>query len=296
MKIDSDVLEKAIGHRFDVSSYATLGMSDAVHVGGVLSFLDNPKYASVVNANPNIKGIFIKEADSCLIRNDVEKLIVDDPKWFFFSVVNYLGKNKKRVKSVISDTACIHPSAVISDVGVIIEDDVVIEPNVVVMCDVIIKKRTVIRAGAVIGVDGYEHKKTTKGVLSVVHDGVVIICEGVEVGVNSFVAKGFDYRATIVGAETKIDALVHYAHGVQCGKRCLIVANAMLGGNVTIGDDVWIGPSASIANRLTIGNGAFVTMGSVVTKSVKENEKVTGNFAIPHHLFLQNLKRSVSND
>ena len=111
-----------------------------------LSFLDNPKYA-VVNANPNIKGIFIKEADSCLIRNDVEKLIVDDPKWFFFSVVNYLGKNKKRVKSVISDTACIHPSAVISDVGVIIEDDVVIEPNVVVMCDVIIKKRTVIRAG-----------------------------------------------------------------------------------------------------------------------------------------------------
>jgi UDP-3-O-[3-hydroxymyristoyl] glucosamine N-acyltransferase len=36
--------------------------------------------------------------------------------------------------------------------------------------------------------------------------------------------------ATIIGESTKLDAFVHYAHGVQCGKECLIVAHAMIGG------------------------------------------------------------------
>lgn len=295
-KINPDILEMATGCKLVFSGFDALGMSDAKGSGRILTFLDGQKYVEAVNKNESISGILIKKSDADLIRPDIEKIIVDDPKWFFFSIVNYFGLHREREKSVISPKAVIHHSAVIADFGVVIEDDVVVEPNVVVMSDVVIGKRSKIRAGAVVGVDGFEHKKTTRGVLSVVHDGSVEIAQDVEIGANSFVAKGFEYRPTIIGAETKLDALVHYAHGVQCGERCLIVANAMLGGNVTIGNDVWIGPSASIANRLTIGDGAFVTMGSVVTRNIGGGEKVTGNFAIPHHKFLQNLKKSISND
>jgi len=160
--------------------------------------------------------------------------------------------------------------------------------------DVVIKSGAIIRAGAVVGVDGYEHKRTSKGILTVAHDGKAIIGENAEVGVNSNIVKGFSYRDTVVGSETKIDALVHYAHGAQCGSRCMIVASAMVAGHVTIGDDVWIGPNASISNRISIGDGAFVSLGSVVVQDVPAGTKVTGNFAIPHVRFIRNLKVSVS--
>lgn len=294
--IDAALLLKATGLSVSGANYDGLGMADSAQGDALLTFLDHPKYAEVVNSNPSIKGVFVRSAEKCLLRSDIEKITVDDPKWYFFSVVNFLGENRSREKTVIAPTARIDGSAVIAEYGVVIGDGVVVEPRSVIMPDVVIGARVKVRAGAVVGVDGYEHKRTSRGILSVVHDGVVIIEDDVEIGANSFVAKGFNYRATVIGRETKLDALVHYAHGVQCGRRCLIVANAMIAGHVTIGNDVWIGPSASIANRLTIGDGAFVTMGSVVTKDVGEGQKVTGNFAVPHNVFLANLKKAMKND
>lgn len=63
------------------------------------------------------------------------------------------------------------------------------------MANVKILRQAKIRAGAIIGVDGFEHKKTTRGLLSVIHDGEVIINERAEVGPNNTIIKGFQLQA-----------------------------------------------------------------------------------------------------
>ena len=60
-----------------------------------------------------------------------------------------------------------------------------------------------------------------------------------------------------------------------------------------VGDHVWLGFGATLRNGLIIGEGSRVNMGSVVTKNVLPGESVTGNFAIEHDKFMENLKNSV---
>lgn len=271
-----------------------LGVTSSKSFKSQLSFLADPRYILEANANESIHALFVTSDIAPSIREGVIKIIVDDPKWFFFSVINYMALNKKREKTYISSSARVHSSAYIAEYGVIVENNVEIGPNVTIMEDVIVGDGVTIRAGAVVGVDGYEHKRTSRGMLSVAHDGRVILGKNVEIGVNSNVAKGFAYRDTVVGADSKIDALVHYAHGAQCGERCMIVASAMIAGHVTLGNDVWVGPNACISNRIVVGDGAFITLGAVVVRDVVAGDKVTGNFAIPHLRFIRNLKASIN--
>jgi UDP-3-O-[3-hydroxymyristoyl] glucosamine N-acyltransferase len=292
-QIDHDLVRKATGLDLDGEQYGGLGLAKSNHAKSLLTFLADSKYAEDVNSNPNIGAVLVKKNDAAALAGNVKKIIVEDPLWVFFSIVDYLGRNKYWPKSEIHPSARIHPASFISPAGVKIGSGTIVDANVTIEPGVRIGENSRIRPGAVLGVDGYEHKKTTKGILSVAHDGELVIGDRCEVGSNTFVAKGFSYRTSIIGDDSKLDTLIHYAHGVQCGKRCLIVSNAMIGGNVTMGNDVWVGPSASIANRLTIGDGAFITMGSVVTRDVLAGEKVTGNFAIPHATFLKNLKLSL---
>lgn len=291
--IDAPAVYRATGYVVKDFKVDGLGVVGSKTFDSHLSFISDAKYLSEANENECLKAIFTTRELSSELRGDIVSIEVDDPKWYFFSLVNYLARNKCRERTVISESATIHRTVSIAEEGVVIGDNVIIEPHVTIMPDVLIGDGAIIRAGAVLGVDGYEHKRTSKGLLSVAHDGRVLIGQNVEVGVNCNVSKGFAYRDTIIGQGTKLDALVHYAHGAQCGMNCMVVASAMIGGNVTIGNDVWIGPNASISNRISIGDGAFVTLGSVVVKDVSAGDKVTGNFAIPHLRFIRNLKASV---
>lgn len=299
MKITDNLVFQAthyqLKNQFD---YDEVGLLVTPSEGKLLSFIESKKYINQVNENNSIKGIFCTQemADIKQFRTDIDLIIVDDPKWFFFSIVDYLAKNQERVPTVIDPSSRVNTTAYVSPMGVIIGKNCVIEPNVTIHSDVTIGNNVIVRAGSVIGSEGFEHKKTTRGVLSVTHNGEVIIHNNVEIGANSHVAKGFSYRSTVIGESTKLDAFVHYAHGVQCGKECLIVAHAMIGGNVDIGNNVWIGPSAVITNRIVLEDNCFVTLGAVVTRSVKNGETVTGNFAIPHQKFLKNFKRSLADD
>lgn len=299
MKITNDVVLQATHQLFqNMFDYNDVGLLVTTSENNLLSFIEDLKYVTQLNNNNSIKGIFCTQeiASSGLIRADIDLIIVDEPKWFFFSIVDYLAKNQERQSTIIDSSSEISPQAYISPVGVKIGKNCKIDPNVTILSDVIIGDNVIIRAGSVLGTDGFEHKKTRRGILSVAHNGEVIIHDNVEIGANSHVAKGFSYRPTIIGESTKLDAFVHYAHGVQSGKECLIVAHAMIGGNVDIGNKVWIGPSAVITNRIVLEDNCFITLGSVVTRGVKQGETVTGNFAIPHQKFLKNFKRSLSND
>ncbi len=259
-----------------------------------LSFIDNINFVKELNQNTNITSVFVNRELLGLIESKT-CIICDDPRYYFFILLNEIGKRSYlKVPSLINQTAVIHPRAYVSEFNVAIGENTIIGPNVTILPDVTIGDNCVIQSGAVIGSEGYEYKRTTKGILPVFHDGKVQIGNRVEVGANTCIDKGFSFRQTIIDDEVKVDNLVHIAHGVQIGKRSFIIASCMLGGSVTIREDVWIGPNATIAPGLTIEKGGFVTLGSVATRNVAEAEWVTGNFAIPHKKFLSNLKASLS--
>lgn len=72
----------------------------------------------------------------------------------------------------------------------------------------------------------------------------------------------------------------------------MIVANSGIRGRTEIGADTWIGFGATIRNGIAIGNNARVNMGAVVTKPVEDASAVSGNFAIEHHMFIEQMKRN----
>ncbi len=293
MKIGGHLLEQVLGVKTNHEILGeNMGLVGTLGQPNMVTFVDDPKFLSEVEENKNISAIFItKELASKLTSPTIKKIICDDPRFHFYTLLNHLAKTSYQKKEVfIHPTAKIHPQAYISDHNVEIGENVIVEPNATILADVKIGDYCIIRVGAIVGSEGFEHKKTTRGVVSVYHDGKVMLDNHVEIGASSCVDKGFSFRDTTFGEYTKLDNMVHVAHGVQIGKRCLLAANAMIAGSVTIGDDVWIGPSAAISNQITIGDNAAITIGAVVTRNVESSQRVTGNFAIEHRKFLNFLK------
>ena len=261
----------------------------------MLSFLDTEKFISSIENHNKITALFTTyEISKKLTKKTLKIIICEDPRYAFYTLYNYIEKNNyKKNASIISSKAVIDPSASISKYNVTIGDNVIIEPNVTILPDVVIRKNCIIHAGAVLGTEGFEYKRTSMGILPVFHSGKVILDENVEIGANTCIDKGHFGIDTRIGENTKVDNLVHIAHAVEIGKNCFIVACSMIAGTVKIEDSVWIGPNSNIAPQLTIGEKAFITLGSVVTKNVSPGEWVTGNFAIPHKKFLENLKNAI---
>ena len=266
------------------------------HASRLISFVDKREFINEAIKNPNIVAAFITaELEESLACSSIYPIIVDDPRWYYYTLLNHLAKNaRENIPTRIDASTIVHSTAFIAPQNVKIGTHCIIEPNVTILDSVEIGKDCVVRAGAVLGINGFEMKRTYRGILPVEHDGKVIIGNRVEIGPNNAIIKGFHNRHTMIGDDTKFDALIHFAHSAQIGERCLVAAQAMIAGSATIGDDVWIGPSASVSSGVTIGNKAFITIGSVVVKNVPPDGKVTGNFAIPHDKFISNLKKSVS--
>ena len=166
----------------------------------------------------------------------------------------------------------------------------VIHENTVIQDDVRIC------SGTVVAGQSFTAVQTEEGARFLVRDrGGVLLEEGVEICSNCHIARGtLQNDMTILGAYTKLDAMVHIGHGTVIGKNTLIPAGATISGNCVIGDYVWIGVNATVSNRIQIGDRARISLGAVVTKDVPEEATVSGNFAINHQRFIQNLKASIT--
>ena len=295
--IDAEILRDAVDIAIPAHMvFDDLGLVSMQHASRLISFVDKREFIDEAIENPNIVATFITaELEESLVGSSIYPIVVDDPRWYYYTLLNHLAKNdRENISTIIAASTIVHSTAFIAPQNVKIGEHCIIEPHVTILDSVEIGKECVVRAGAVLGINGFEMKRTSHGILPVEHDGKVMIGDKVEIGPNNAIIKGFHNRHTIIGDETKFDALIHFAHGAQIGKRCLIAAQAMIAGSATIGDDVWIGPSASVSSGVTIGDKAFITIGSVVVRDVPPGGKVTGNFAIPHDKFISNLKKSVS--
>lgn len=260
----------------------------------LMVFVEDIKYLNALLSNENISCVVVSGEIARNIPTNYGIIISDKPRKTFYELHNYLAKNSdfygNPFENEISSSSYIHPKAYIAEKSVIIGKGCYIGPNVSIFENTIIEDDVIIRSGSVIGTEGFEFKRIDNQIIPVTHAGGVLIHNNVEIQANSCVAKSVFGGFTEIGEYTKIDNLIHVAHNVKIGKRCLIAACTMIGGSANIGNDVWIGPSSSISSEITIEDGASITLGSVVTKDVSKGQKVTGNFAIDHDKFINFIK------
>ena len=260
-----------------------------------LGFIEDAKCLPKLLAKSNIACVITNRELASSVPQELGLAISEMPRRSFYSIHNYLARNTefywKPFENQIAGSAQIHPTAYIAPKNVRIGERCEVGPNVSILENSTLENDVIIRAGSVIGTEGFEFHRFGREVIAVNHAGGVTLHNKVEIQGNTAVDKGLFGGLTEVGEDTKVDNLVHIAHEVWIGKRCLIVALVLIAGSVTIGDDVWIGPSACIIPEINIGDGALISPGAVVTKDVAPGQRVTGNFAIDHDKFIAFLKR-----
>jgi len=145
-----------------------------------------------------------------------------------------------------------------------------------------------VHAGAVLGSDGFGYVPGKDGEAhrKIPHVGRCLIGDDVEIGANTCIDRG-SVDDTVVGAGTKIDNLVHIAHNVRIGARCLIMAEAGLAGSVQVEDEAIIAGQSGIGDHITIGRGARLLVQSGVIADIAPGITVSGYPARPHREFLR---------
>lgn len=173
--------------------------------------------------------------------------------------------------------------------GVAVGDETQLFPGVTIYAGTALGRRVIVHAGAVLGSDGFGYipgKGGGEAHRKIPHVGRCLIGDDVEIGANTCVDRG-SVDDTVIGSGTKIDNLVHIAHNVHIGARCLIMAEAGLAGSVQVEDDVIIGGQAGIADHLTIGRGARLLVQSGTIADVPAEATVSGYPARSHREYLR---------
>lgn len=122
--------------------------------------------------------------------------------------------------------------------------------------------------------------------------GIVILEEGVDVGANTVIHRGFD-GDTIIRKGTFVGSMCNIGHDVETGEYCQIGPMSFLGGRAKLGNYVRIAPGAIVNNRIRIedgavvltmddiiGDGSFVGLGSLVLDNVPPGVTVVGRPAM----------------
>ncbi len=175
----------------------------------------------------------------------------------------------------------IYPNVVIGP-GVRVGDDCVIHAQVTIRERIAIGNRVILHDGVVVGSDGFGFATEKDGThLKIPQLADVVIEDDVEIGANSTIDRPA-IGETRIGAGTKIDNLVHVAHGVAIGRRVLLAAQVGIAGSTTIDDDVMMAGQSGVAGHVRVGRRAKIGAKSAVLQSVDDNAFVTGHPAFEH--------------
>lgn len=274
--------------------FTVLEQCTRIRKAEALTYLENAKYLSTLD-NPQISCVICTPALKEGIPAHIQGIVVTDtPKLLFFKLQNKLLEQREKVKTQIDPSAKISAQAYIAPYNVRIGKNVRIEPMAVVHENTVIEEDVLICSGTVVGGQSFTFIREGDGGFLAHDAGSTRIEKGVEICANCHIACGtLELDTTVVGAYSKLDAMVHIGHGTVVGKRVLFPAAATISGNCVIGDDSWVGVNATISNRIELGDHARVSLGSVVTKNVSSGQTVTGNFAIDHARFIKNLKAQI---
>ncbi|HIK46060.1 MAG TPA: UDP-3-O-(3-hydroxymyristoyl)glucosamine N-acyltransferase [Leptolyngbyaceae cyanobacterium M65_K2018_010] len=283
---------------------------------GTLSYIEGDKFAALVTTTG--ASALILPQDEGLQAQATERgiawLSTADPRLGFARAIA-LFYTPYRPAAGIHPTAVLDPTVsyganvaiganVVIQAGVHLGDDVCLHPNVVIYPDVQVGDRTVLHAncvihersqigadctihsGAVIGAEGFGFVPTAAGWEKMEQSGIVVIEDGVRVGSNSTIDRPA-VGTTRVGRGTKLDNLVHIAHGCQVGEAVVMAGQVGMAGGVKVGNRVILAGQVGIANQATIGDGAIATAKAGIHSDIAPGEIVTGIPALPHKVFLK---------
>ncbi len=176
----------------------------------------------------------------------------------------------------------LYPNVVVG-AGARIGDDCIVHAHCSVRERVTVGARVILHDGVVVGSDGFGFATDDDGThVKIPQQADVVIEDDVEIGANSTIDRPA-VGETRIGAGTKIDNLVHIAHGVAIGKRVLLAAQVGIAGSTVIEDDVMMAGQTGVSGHLRVGRGAKVGAKSAVLQSVGAGGFVTGQPAIDHH-------------
>lgn len=183
----------------------------------------------------------------------------------------------------IGDRACIMANAVVYP-EVTIGENTLLHANCTIHERVQIGKNCVIHSGAVIGAEGFGFVPTPQGWFKMEQSGIVVLEDGVEIGCNSAVDRPA-VGETRIKTQTKLDNLVHVAHGCTIGSNTALAAQVGLAGSVTVGNRVLLAGQVGISNEAVVGDGAIVSAQSGVHSRVPAHSIVSGTPAMPHDIY-----------
>lgn len=283
---------------------------------GILSYIEGDKFASfveksqasalilpkneILQARANERGIaWLSTADPRLgfaraialfyqpfhLASGVHPTAVVDPSATLGAGVAIGAHAVIQAGATIGDGVCIHPNVVVYP-RVEIGDGTVLHANCVIHERTKIGKACVIHSGAAIGSEGFGFVPTAQGWEKMEQSGYTVLEDGVEIGCNSTVDRPA-VGETRVKRGTKLDNMVHIAHGCQVGEAVVMAAQVGMAGGVTIGNRVILAGQVGIANQAKIGDGAIATAKAGIHSDVEPGSIVTGMPAIPHKLFLK---------
>lgn len=178
--------------------------------------------------------------------------------------------------ATIGEGVVLHAGVRVYD-HVSIGDGAIIHGNCVIRERCTIGRAVILHPGVVIGSDGFGYRPAPdgRGLVKVPQIGTVTVEDGVEMGAGCAVDRG-KFGATVIGAGSKLDNLVHIAHNCRIGRSCMILALTSLGGSVEVGDGAIIGGHVAVRDHIRIGRGARVGSKSGVVADVGPGETVLG--------------------
>jgi UDP-3-O-[3-hydroxymyristoyl] glucosamine N-acyltransferase len=140
----------------------------------------------------------------------------------------------------------------------------------------------ILHDGVVVGSDGFGFAPQKDGThLKIPQLADVVIEDDVEVGANSTIDRPA-VGETRIGAGTKIDNLVHIAHGVALGRRVLLAAQVGIAGSTIIDDDVMMAGQSGVTGHVRVGPRRENRRQERVLQSLDADAFVTGHPAFAH--------------
>ena len=276
---------------------------------GDLTFVANPRYMPQVTTT-RASAVILGRTTADDPKPPCAVLHTDDPYTAFAMAVSLFAHSTPPAKGIDPLSAVASDAAVGADVsigpfvtigtGASVGARTIIFPNAVVGPDarigedcvihshasirerVVIGNRVTLHDGVVVGSDGFGFARQKDGShLKIPQHADVVIEDDVEIGANSTVDRPA-IGETRISAGTKIDNLVHIAHGVAIGRRALLAAQVGIAGSTVVEDDVMMAGQTGVTGHVRIGKGARIGAKSAVLQSVEAGGFVTGHPAIEH--------------
>jgi UDP-3-O-[3-hydroxymyristoyl] glucosamine N-acyltransferase len=290
--------------KVSVTGVAPLDRAEGNHI----SILSNAKYepmlahtrAGIVLIDPEFRDATGKPAARIIVKQPLEKLLSLLPRLYpetrqqpGIASTARIGRGAVLGERVsIGDYAIIGPDATLGNDVVIAAHCVVgdsaalgdgtrLWPHVTIYPGASIGARAMIHSGAAIGSDGFGYVFRDGAHQKIPHVGRCIVGDDVEIGANTTIDRG-SIDDTVIGNGTKIDNLVHIAHNVRIGEKCLIMAQVGIAGSVTVGDGAILAGQAGISGHISIGAAARVAAQAGVFGDIPAGETWSGYPARPH--------------